>query len=367
MVRERYDAGQRQLEELLWFRAVNVLESRAGQPSVHDFMSARTAPLAACLFIVLAAPDCTSAQVRRPPAEPGKLPVLPGFPGLPAFEPARPGGLPFFDPQKIFDQPFGETAKVDDETLAKVEVTPAEEAALGKDGLDAAKQQFASRKVKLLTRGKDVEYLSRLVELVRPQMTNQDRYPKLHVYLINSDEPEAYSLPGGHVLFSRGLLSAAQCEAALVVTVGHELAHIDRGHLLRRTRQWKLAQESFQPGESASPERLRQMLSLMPQLFQRPFGPEEELEADRDGITWAYRLGYDPRAVQLVFAALAAEGKDGAGLPAFLRTHPASAEREENLKQTFFKLAAAGGRDPLYVGRENLKRRLTREQSEFSE
>ena len=276
--------------------------------------------------------------------------------------------MPFFDPQKIFDQLFGETAKFDDETLAKVEVTPAEEATLGKQGLDAAKQQFAARKVKLLTRGKDVEYLSRLVELVRPQMTNADRYPKLHVYLIDSDEPQAYSLPGGHVLFSRGLLSAAQCEAALVVTVGHELAHIDRGHLLRRTRQWKLAQESFQPGESASPERLMQMLSLMPQLFQRPFGPEEELEADRDGITWAYRLGYDPRAVQLVFAALEAKGKNGqAGLPAFLRTHPDSAERRENLKQTCIKLAADEERDPLYVGRENLKRRLTRQQSEFME
>ncbi len=317
------------------------------------------------LLAALAFTSSALAQVRRPLAEPDQRPALPGFPGL---IPARPGELPAFDQAKMFDQMFGGGRDFDEEALAEIEVTPAEEARLGKQGLDAAKQQFAARNVELVTRGKDVAYLSRLVELVRPQMTNAARYPKLHVYLIDSQEPEAYSLPGGHVLFSRGLLSAAQCEAALVATIGHELAHIDGGHLLRRTRQWKLAQETFQPGKSASPERLMQMMSLIPRLFQRPFGPEEELEADRDGITWAFVLGYDPRAIQLVFAALEAKGKNAAaGLPAFLRTHPASAEREENLKQTYLELAAAEQRDALYVGRENLKRRLTRQQREFKE
>jgi predicted Zn-dependent protease len=322
--------------------------------------------LLACTFGVLAFPHPTIAQIRKPPLEPGKLP---GFPGFPGFDPARPGEMPVFDPQKMFDQIFGrELTEASDESLAKIEVTAAEEAKLGKQGLDAAKSQFAARRVELITRGKEVEYLSRLVEQVHPQMTQADRYRKLHVYLIDSSEAEAYSLPGGHVLFSRGLLEAAQCEAALVVTVGHELSHIDRGHLLRRTKQWKLAQQSFQPGKAATPDKFMQMMSLMPRLFQRPFGPEEELGADRDGITWAYRLGYDPRAVQGIFEALEAKNKNGInGLPAFLRTHPHSAERRENLQKTFVELAAADQRDKLYLGRENLDRRLTRKQREFPE
>ncbi|MCI0357124.1 MAG: M48 family metallopeptidase [Planctomycetaceae bacterium] len=328
--------------------------------------------LLACLLAVLAAAASATAQapgnaVRQPALEPGKLPVLPGFP---VFDPAQPGEVPNFDPQKMFDQMFGRggAGEFDDEALANVEVTPAEEAKLGKQALDAARQQFASRNVKLVTRGKEVEYLSRLVELVHPLMTNAARYRKLNVYLIDSNEPEAYSLPGGHVLFSRGLLDAAQCEAALVVTAGHELAHIDRGHLLRRTRQWKLAQESFQPGKTATPDNLMQMMSLMPRLFSRPFGPEEELDADRDGITWAYRLGYDPLSVQLIFGALEAKANGGLNfLPAFLRTHPQSAERHENLKKTLRELAGAEQRDPLYIGRKNLERRLTRKQREFAE
>ncbi len=337
----------------------------AGAQADVAAMQMLTFRFTAILILMLCAP--VAAQNQRKPLTPGKLPALPGFPG---FDPAQPGELPFGDPQKMFDQFFGRggAADLDERALAKVEVTEAEEAKLGKQGLDAARQQFAGRGVKLITRGKEVEYLSRLVELVRPRMKHADRYRELHVYLIDSQEPEAYSLPGGHVLFSRGLLDAAQCEAALVVTAGHELAHIDRGHLLRRTRQWKLAQETFQPGKSASPERLMQMMSLMPRLFQRPFGPEEELEADSDGITWAYQLGYDPRAVQLVFDALEAKGKNGpAGLPAFLRTHPASAERQKNLKQTHQQLSAANEPQRLYIGRVNLARRLTRQQQEFEE
>jgi predicted Zn-dependent protease len=154
-----------------------------------------------------------------------------------------------------------------------------------------------------------------------------------------------------------------------VAVIGHELAHLDRGHLLRRARQWKLAQQSLaKRDKEASPEKLFATLGLMSSLFQRPFGPEEELEADRDGITWAYRLGYDPRAVRLIYDALEAKGGGLPHvLPAFLRTHPLSPERHENLQATFAALAAAEPRPRLYLGRENLARRLTRQQQEFPE
>ena len=317
-------------------------------------------------LLVAAVLSSTAAaqEPRRPgPAGPGALSVFP------PLGPAEAGQQAFFDPQKMLEQMFGKGDQFDDEALAKIEVTAAEEAKLGKLGLDAAKQQFATSKTKLLTRGKDYDYLARLVELVRPHMSQAERYRRLQVHLIDSQEAQAYSLPGGHVLFSKGLIEAAGCEAALVVTVGHELAHIDRGHLLRRTRQWKLAEQSFDPAKGGGPERLMQMMSLMPRLFQRPFGPEEELEADRDGITWSYRLGYDPRAVQLVFDTLEVQAANNglAGLPAFLRTHPASAERQENLKKTFGELAAGGRDEPLYIGRQNAERRLTRQQREFKD
>jgi beta-barrel assembly-enhancing protease len=332
-------------------------------------MSTQTIPLATCLLalLALAVPAPLAAQVRVQQFDPAKLP---GFPGFPGFDPAKPGELPSFDPQKMFDQFFGKGGAGDasDEALAKVEVTFEEESKLGKQALDALKQQLAARRSELVTRGKEVDYLSRLVELLRPQMTQASRYRKLHVYLIESNDPDAYSLPGGQVLFSRALIEAAGCEAALVAAAGHELAHLDRGHLLRRTRQWKLAQESFQPGKAATPDKMMQMMSRMPRLFSRPFGPEEELDADRDGIQWAFALGYDPRAVMRIYDTFEANGKNGPEfMPAFLRTHPLTAERRENLQKSFVELSAANSRARLYIGRENFERKLTRKQREFPE
>jgi predicted Zn-dependent protease len=125
---------------------------------------------------------------------------------------------------------------------------------------------------------------------------------------------------------------------------------------------------AIEPAAGFSPDKLLGTMSTMTQLFRRPFGPQEEIDADTDGITWTYRAGYDPRALEDVYAAIQKAGFDQPDfLPAFLRTHPPSAERRENLVATFQKLQAAAPSDKLYIGRENLARRLTRQQREFIE
>jgi predicted Zn-dependent protease len=283
-----------------------------------------------------------------------------------------PAGFPKeFTPDKFFEQFFGQGGDdaENDAALAAIEVTAEEETKLGQQALDDLKKRLTQQKVKLLEKGQEVQYLSRLVELIRPQMQQATRYRKLKVYLADMDDPDAYTLPGGHVFFSRGLLDAAGCEAALVCVAGHELAHLDRGHLLRRTKQWKLAQKQMTaaPGEFSF-DKMMQMNQAMFQLFRRPFGPGEELEADRDGITWAYLAGYDPRALGEIYRAFDAAGKNPPEfMPAFFRTHPLTAERRENLTATFTDLQAAAPRAKLYLGRENLARRLTRAQREFAE
>lgn len=290
---------------------------------------------------------------------------------LPAGGFKLPAGFPQeFSPDKFFEQMFGGGEGIeDDAALAEVEISWDEEVKLGQQGLDDVKKRFAQQKIKLLDKGQEVQYLSRLVELIRPQMSQAKRYRKLRVYLADMDDPDAYTLPGGHVFFSRGLLEAAKCEAALVCVAGHELSHLDRGHLLRRSKQWKLAQQRMAaPAKEFSLDKMMQMNGLMMQLFRRPFGPEEELEADTDGITWAHRAGYDPQALSSIYQAFDAAGKNPPDfMPAFFRTHPLTAERRENLTETYANLQIAEPKDRLYLGRENLSRRLTRAQREFAE
>lgn len=276
-----------------------------------------------------------------------------------------------FDPDKFFQQLFGAAGgNLNDEAkLAKVEIPWDDEQRMGQQGYEELKQHLASKRAALVERGRDVEYLQKLAGLIQPQMQQAQRYRKLKVAVANLDIPEAYCLPGGRVFVTQGMLQACTCEAALMGVLGHELSHLDRGHLLRRMKQWKLAQEQFaQPAAGFTPDKLFSSLGTMQQLFRRPFGPQEELDADTDGITWTYRAGYDPRVLTEVYAAFEKAGFNQADfLPAFLRTHPPSAERNQNLRATFDKLQVAAPNDKLYLGRENLTRRLTRQQREFAE
>jgi len=277
--------------------------------------------------------------------------------------------FPQFNPEKFLDQFFGTGGANDDAKLAKVNVSWDEEQKLGQQTLDDLKQRLAAKKATIIERGREVEYLQRLANLIQPQMQQAQRYRKLKVSLASLATPDAVALPGGRIFVTQGMLDSASCEASLVGVLGHELSHLDRGHLLRRMKQWKLAQQQFsQPAAGFSPERLFSSMGLMQGLFRRPFGPEEELESDTDGITWAYRAGYDPRALTEIYAAFERNGMNPPDfLPAFLRTHPPSLERRENLQATFQKLQAAEPKPKLYLGRENLTRRLTRTQREFPE
>jgi beta-barrel assembly-enhancing protease len=294
-----------------------------------------------------------------------KLPI-PGLKGVPR------GIEDFSDPQKFFEEFFngGIGSKVDPAELDKVEFTWKEEQQYGAAQLEALRRDLKQRKISLSEKGKDAQYVARLVAAIRPLMQQHERYQELHVYVADTDITDAYTLSGGHIIVSRGLLDVVGSEAALVCVLGHELSHLDRGHLVRQPKQVKLAQESLKPGQRGFTfDDFLSKTRAMTGLFRRPFGPEEELEADRDGITWAYKLGYDPRAMGDLFDHLAAKNNNPAlaFMPAFFRTHPPSAERREQVAAVFGELQGARPSADLYLGRQNLQRRLTKEQKRFDE
>jgi predicted Zn-dependent protease len=317
--------------------------------------SAASLIAAALIFCLLAPP--ASAQVPKLP--------FPGLKGVPnGFE-------DFSDPQKFFDQFFGEGfgGKVDPAELDKVEFTWKEEQQYGAAQLEALRRDLKQRKISLSEKGKDAQYVARLVAAIRPLMQQEQRYKELHVYIADSDITDAYTLAGGHVIVSRGLLDIIGSEAALVCVLGHELSHLDRGHLVRQPKQVKLAQESLKPGERGfTLDDFMSKTRAMTGLFRRPFGPQEELDADRDGITWAHQLGYDPRALGDLLDHLAAKNNNPAlaFMPAFFRTHPPSSERKEQVAAVLGELQGARPSE-LYLGRQNLQRRLTKEQKRFDE
>jgi Zn-dependent protease with chaperone function len=276
--------------------------------------------------------------------------------------------LPFADPEKFFEQFFGLDADAERRLVENVVVTADEERTFGGQALQAFLGELRERGVKLSRRGADIDYLRRLVDALRPLMLNQERYPSWTIWLAESEEFEAKCFPGGHLVFFRGLLDDAESEAALIGVVAHELSHVGRGHQLNTLRRWKAAQQTWSGHRGADPRAFFQNGMLLTKALMRPFRPEDEAEADRDAATWCFQIGYDPRPFAELLLKLQARNPGlPAAMPAFLRSHPAPADRHRAVLEVYERLRATAPDARLYIGRENLRRRVTRAQHEFPE
>lgn len=278
---------------------------------------------------------------------------------------AQPFKLPFTDPSKFFEQAFGEDSEADRRELEKIEVSAVEERRLGKQVLQSGLQSLKEAGITVDSKGRDVDYLQSLVATLRPYMRNKDRYDGIQVLVARSPRIDARSCPGGTLIFFEGLLDAAGSEAALVGIVAHELSHLDHGHQLLPIRRMKLMEKSF-----SSPQNLSQFMQSGPgitKLWARPFRPEDERDADRDGVAWSYAAGYDPREMAKLFQKKGKKAPSADGMPweTFFRSHPYDQDRHQAILKQFARLQKdQPSSKTLFVGRENLANRFSRQQAD---
>jgi predicted Zn-dependent protease len=281
-------------------------------------------------------------------------------------EPAAPTVVPF-DPAML-ERMFESSPSDDQAALESVEIEPQDERRLGDAAAASYLDQLRTRGVRTAVRGKDVQYIRQLIEVLHPYLRNEDRYRVVKIHVADSPEVDARSFPGGTVVVFRGLLDFAESEAALVGVLGHELSHFDRGHQLLPLKRAKLAQRTFNQRESSDLKRMFAAGGQMMRLFARPFRPEDEAQADADGAAWAYAAGYDPREMARLFLRMhereQAKNRPDV-MPGFLRTHPYSVDRHRAIMVQYEQLARDNPRDKLYIGRENLTRRIPRSEQEF--
>jgi predicted Zn-dependent protease len=311
----------------------------------------REVVLAAGMWVVL----CATPLSAQTPPDGAKIPFFPtGFAD---------------NPDKFFEQMFGQSTPEERESLDKIKISLREEREFGQPQVETFLAQLKEQGLAVVRKGKDVEYLKRLVETLRPFMKNAKRYDKLTLYVVDSPRVDARSFPGGTLFFFKGLLSLAQNEAALVGIVGHELSHLDRGHVLLPLKRARLMQRTLEGGEAAiEPQTFFAAGTTMMRLLSRPFRPEDESEADHDGAAWAYRAGYDPREMAALFERLHQRDNDPKiPFASFFRTHPYSDDRSAAILRQFDKLSQQDPQATLYRGKENLARRIAKSQQEFPE
>lgn len=170
-----------------------------------------------------------------------------------------------------------------------------------------------------------IEYLNRLeLGIVR----NSDLTGCFAVKVINDVDPNAYSLPGGFLYVTSGLILSAENEAELVGALAHETGHVTARHFTRvdwQRRIWRrLTLAAGPPGYV-----LRRSLGRL--LFLKLLR-NAEFEADRLGVGYEGASGYDPAEFsQLLRAVVQREGTPPSFFERIFEAHPSTGSR---LKRT---------------------------------
>jgi predicted Zn-dependent protease len=149
--------------------------------------------------------------------------------------------------------------------------------------------------------------------------------------LVQSDEVNAFCLPGGYMAVYTGILPVTLDAGGLAVVMGHEIAHATLRHGTQKvTRSMgfeavvMLAQQYV---SQVDPDLVRSGLNALVGL---PYSREAELEADREGLLTMAAAGYDPRAAVLFWQRMAQAG--GEKPPEWLSTHPSDERRIAELQ-----------------------------------
>lgn len=159
------------------------------------------------------------------------------------------------------------------------------------------------------------------------------------VAVIESDQVNAFCLPGGKMAVYTGILPVAKNADALAAVMGHEIAHALLRHGSERMAQQKLMQiGTVAAGMSTSDMDIRQQQMVMAALgagakygIMLPFSRDHESEADYVGLLLAAAACYDPEQSIGLWERMGASG--GQRPPEFMSTHPSSGSRINRLRE----------------------------------
>ena len=209
-----------------------------------------------------------------------------------------------------------------------------------------------------------IEYVDRVAQnLVR----NSDARVPFTVKVIDSEELNAFALPGGFFFINSGLILAADEEAELAGVMAHEIAHVTARHGTRNASKAQIAQWAmlplliFGPGGWAGYGIYQGLSFGLPLAFLK-FSRGAEREADFLGIQYMYKAGYDPTSFISFFEKIKEiERKRPGSIPKIFSSHPPTEARVKNAQREIAEILPA--REEYVVTSsefERIKQRLAR-------
>lgn len=151
------------------------------------------------------------------------------------------------------------------------------------------------------------------------------------VVVFDSNELNAFVLPGGKIAVFSGLLRVADNPDALAAVMGHEIAHMTQGHSLDRAKRASRVSAAAILGSAATgiPRDYFEAGGMYGAFL--PFAREQESEADTVGLEYMAQAGFDPRAALQLWQNMELENKDREKPPLWMSTHPREDQRLDSM------------------------------------
>lgn len=155
------------------------------------------------------------------------------------------------------------------------------------------------------------------------------------VNIIQSDELNAFCMPGGKIMFYSGLITKLSLSDAEIANVmGHEIAHALREHSREQISQAMAAQGAISISASLlglGDSSTKLAGAVYQSLVATKFSRTDESEADQIGLELAARAGFDPRAGVTLWHKMMSANSNG-GPPEILSSHPAGENRIKQIQ-----------------------------------
>jgi len=160
--------------------------------------------------------------------------------------------------------------------------------------------------------------------------------------LVQSDELNAWCMPGGKVVFYTGIMPLTKNDAGVAVVMGHEIGHAVARHGNERMSQQLIQQYGSQLGGVAVAELFKSNPQKANSIFQTsyglgsqylvmlPYSRQQEYEGDKLGLIFMAMAGYNPNEAISFWERMAANST--AKTPEFLSTHPVEENRIAAIK-----------------------------------
>ncbi len=224
-------------------------------------------------------------------------------------------------------------------------ITPEQEKALGLQAYDEVRRQEhplpaeapQTREIRAIADrliARIPEVTDALAAEHRMQASHIERSFDWDVTVLQSDQVNAFCLPGGKMAVYTGLIPVTQNDDAMAVVMGHEISHALLRHGAQRMTRGKLEQLGQIAGAASGMDEgtLKTVMSAYGYGSALPYARSQETQADELGLMLAAAACFDPRqAIPLWQRMDSASG--GQAPPQFASTHPSAGTRMQHLQE----------------------------------